>query len=690
MKLRIPQILFENKPLKWISLTTASLITLFVTSLIGVLLYCYIAGPPPLNNEQNTIFYAQDKRIIGEEHGGENRYWVELEEMSPAFIQATLLTEDKRFYDHFGFDVKRIVAAVIQDIKAMAKVQGASTITQQYARNLYLSHEKTWTRKIKEALYAARLEMFYEKDKILEGYLNTIYYGHGAYGIEAASRYYFDKHADEITLAEAALLTSIPKGPSYYSPYANLENAKARQSLILHNMKENKVITEDQYVTASQQSIKLAPQSETVVAQVAPYFQDRVMQEASRILELDAESIRSGGFHIYTSLKIPMQEELEKTVEENIDPKSDIQIGAISIHPETGGILAMVGGRSYTESPYNRAVQAKRMPGSTFKPFLYYAALENGYTPATTLLSKPTYFELEDGTVYEPSNYMGYYAYEPITLAQAIALSDNVYAVKTNVFLGEETLVETAERMGISSDLPAVPSLALGTASVSVQEMVGAYSVFANGGVEVKPHTIEKITDSYGHVVYERKKGKEKQVIDKDKAFVLAHLMTGMFDESLNDYMNVTGSSIADQLTRTYAGKSGTTNTDSWMIGFSPQVATGIWTGYDENKPITKIDDHQYAKDIWASYMESVHKDRPYKTFTPTDDVVGVYIDPDSGQLATPYCPHQRLAYFEKGSEPTTYCEHHFPGDAPEGSLPNPPDSEKEKEKKSWLYDLFF
>lgn len=690
MKLRIPQIFYKNKPVKWLSLSAASLITLFITSLIGVFLYCYVAGPPPLKNEQNTIFYAQNESVIGVEHGGENRYWIELEEMNPAFIQATLLTEDKRFYDHFGFDVKRIAAAVIQDIKAMAKVQGASTITQQYARNLYLSHEKTWTRKIKEALYAARLEMFYDKDEILEGYLNTIYYGHGAYGIEAASRFYFDKHASEITLSEAALLTSIPKGPSYYSPYTHLENAKARQNLILQHMKEKQVISEQEYASAKNASIRLAPRSEKVVAQVAPYFQDRVMQEASSILDLDAESIRSGGYHIYTSLKVSMQEELEKSVREKIDERSDIQIGAVSMNPETGGIMAMVGGRSYTESPYNRAVQAKRMPGSTFKPFLYYAALENGYTPATTLLSKPTYFELEDGTVYEPSNYNGYYAYEPITLAQAIALSDNVYAVKTNVFLGEETLVETAHRMGISSDLPAVPSLALGTASVSVQEMVGAYSLFANGGVEVKPHTIEKITDAYGHVVYERKQGDKKQVIDHDKAFVLAHLMTGMFDESLNDYMKVTGSSIADQLSRTYAGKSGTTKTDSWMIGFSPQVTTGIWTGYDDNEPIEKVEDHQYAKDIWASYMEAVHQEHPYKTFAPSDGVVGVYIDPDSGQLATPYCPHQRLAYFEEGSEPTTYCEHHFPGDAPEGSLPKPPNSDQEKEKKSWLYDLFF
>lgn len=653
---------FKNRilSLKGFGKVTAFSVLFVAVMISGFFLYCYSLGAPPLQNEQNTIVYDQNDKVIGVQHGLENRYWIELEDMSKSVVDATLQTEDRRFYDHFGFDLKRIAAAAIQDVKSMAKVQGASTITQQYARNLYLSHEKTWTRKIKEAIYAVRLEMFYEKDEILEGYLNTIYYGHGAYGIEAASRYYFKKHASDLTLPEAALLTAIPKGPSYYSPHTHYENAKKRQELILTNLKRANKISEQEWVAAKQASIQLAPQSQLATKQVAPYFQDLVMKEAMKKLDVDSEAIRSGGYHIYTTLHADMQKKLEKNIRYNMDSNTEIQIGAMSMDTKTGAILSLVGGQDYAASPFNRAVQAKRMPGSTFKPFLYYAALEHGYTPATTLMSRPTYFELEDGTVYEPSNYNGYYAYEPITLAQAIALSDNVYAVKTNVFMGEETLVKTAKRMGVESYLPPVPSLALGTASVSVKEMVKAYSQIANGGKEISPHTIKKITDAHGHVIYERKQKKPEQILHPGHTFVLTHLMTGMFDETLNDYMRVTGSSIASQLTRPYAGKSGTTRTDSWMIGFSPTVTTGIWTGYDKNRPIEKMREHQYAKDIWADYMEEIHQDQPYEAFSPPKGVSAVYIDPNNGKLATPYCVNHRIAYFVEGSEPEEYCDLHY------------------------------
>lgn len=666
MEQNLPRRNYKKILRKWIALPAATVCGLLVLSMSALLLYCYIAGAPSLQHQENTVFYSNAKEVIAVEHGLENRYWISLDDMPEHFIQATLQTEDRRFYNHFGFDLKRIAAAALHDLKAMSKVQGASTITQQYARNLYLSHEKTWMRKVKEAIYAMRLEMFYEKETILEGYLNTIYYGHGTYGIEAASRYYFHKKAEELTLSEAALLAAIPKGPSYYSPYTHYENAKQRQELILSNMVKGGIISKKEMNLAKQQRIKLASNPSRSKKDVAPYFQDLVMKEAMKKIDMDREEIKSGGLHIYTTLDVGKQHTLERTILDTMPSNSDMQVGALSMNPKSGAVLSLVGGRDYEESSFNRAVQAKRMPGSTFKPFLYYAALENSYTPATTLLSRPTYFELEDGSVYEPSNYNGYYAYEPITLAQAIALSDNVYAVKTNVYLGEEKLVDTAKRMGIKSDLPAVPSLALGTASVSVEEMVSAYSVIANGGQEVEPYTVEKITDAHGHVLYEKENKKKKQVINGALAFVLTHLMTGMFDESLNDYMQVTGSSIASDLTRNYAGKSGTTRTDSWMIGYSPSVTTGVWTGYDKNKPIEKIKEHQYAKDIWADYMEGVHGEQAFETFKPADGVVGVYIDPNSGHLATPYCPNQRLAYFVEGTEPTQYCDVHLP-DGSEG-----------------------
>jgi len=636
MEQNLPRRKYKKIIWKWFGLPTVTLIGLLVLSMASLLLYCYLLGAPSLKHQENTVFYSNSQEVMAVEHGLENRYWISLDEMSPEFIQATLQTEDR-----------------------------------------------------KEAIYALRLEMFYDKEKILEGYLNTIYYGHGAYGIEAASRYYFHKNADELTLSEAALLAAVPKGPSYYSPYSHFDNAKRRQELILSNMHKGGKISDKELLEAKQEPIKLASNPSSSKKDIAPYFQDLVMKEAMKKVDMDGEEIKSGGLHIHTTLDISKQQKLERTIRETMGTASEMQIGAMSMNPKTGAVLSMVGGRDYDESPFNRAVQAKRMPGSTFKPFLYYAALENGYTPATTLISRPTYFELENGSVYEPSNYNGYYAYEPITLAQAIALSDNVYAVKTNVFLGEETLVETAKRMGIESSLPAVPSLALGTASVSVKEMVSAYSLIANGGKEVDPYTIEKITDAHGHVLYEKEHNKKKQVIDPSLAFVLTHLMTGMFDESLNDYMRVTGSSIASNLTRTYAGKSGTTRTDSWMIGFSPKVTTGIWTGYDQNKVIEKMKEHQYAKDIWAEYMEGVHGDQAFEAFKPSDGVVGVYIDPNSGHLATPYCPNQRLAYFVEGTEPEQYCDVHIP-DGTEG-YENVEKKDKKKPKSmsdvlDWLF----
>ncbi|WP_235988922.1 transglycosylase domain-containing protein [Aquibacillus kalidii] len=676
----------KKRPVRWFLIATVAMVC-FIIGLVGAIFgYAYTLGPPPLTNQQNTVYYSASGDVIGEEHGLESRYWVELEDIDPKLVQATVMTEDQRFYDHNGFDYKRIVGAAIKDIKAMAMVEGASTITQQYARNLYLSHDKTWKRKLKEALYTIRLEMFYDKDKILEGYLNTIYYGHGAYGAEAASRYFFDSSSSNLSWANAALIAGIPKGPSYYSPFHNFENAKKRQEQILTNLANKGVITEEEKTAAINQKLALTEPKDRTVKTVAPYFQDVVFNELQQILDEDMESIRSGGYQVYTTLNVEDQKQFEKTVKETIDPSSEIQVGAIAMDPKTGAITSLIGGKNYKTSQFNRAVQAKRMPGSTFKPFLYYAALENGYTATTPLMSKPTNFQLADGKVYQPSNYNGYYADKPITLAQALALSDNIYAVKTNLYLDPKTLVNTAHRFGIDSELPAVPSLALGTASVSVEEMVSGYSMIANGGSSVEAHTIKKITDLKGNIIYEREKEKGKKVLDTKSTFILSNLMTGMFDESLNGYMRVTGASIADDLSRTYAGKSGTTQSDNWMIGFSPDLVTGVWTGYDNNQDIELVQEHHYAKDIWAAFMEAAHRDHPPSFFNAPDGVVGAYVDPVSGELATPYCEQHRLMYFEEGEEPTSYCSLHKPKDAKKEDEKQEPEK-NDKDSKNGLFD---
>lgn len=670
-----------NRKRMMIKLTTyASLFCLFCLG--TVLLMSYLLGPPHIGNDVTTQLLDHEGNPINtlaREHAT-------LPTISPHFIEATILVEDQHYYDHHGFDFRGIARAVIKNMKTKRLKEGASTISQQLARNLYLSHEKTWARKLKEAFFTIRLEMFYSKDTILSEYVNTIYYGHGAYGVEAASNVYFQKQAHELTLAEAAMLAGIPKGPTYYSPFNDLDSAVQRQHFILKRLLQTGKISEAEYYTAIHEQLDFS-EPYAMTETFAGYFNDFVWQEAEAILHDSRENLRMKGLTIHTTLHREMQEQLENTVEHDVLKNSELDIGVLSIDPETGAILQMVGGKNYTKSTFNRAVDAKRMVGSTFKTFLYYTALEHGYTATTMLQSEPTAFVIADEAIYEPSNFNDYYAYEPISLAQAIALSDNIYAVKTNLFLSPEVVARTTRKFGIHAELPHVPSLALGSASISLLEMVAGYGVIANGGLEVSTYAIDKITNQEGKIIYERKQQSDKQVLDPHKTFILIHLMTGMFDRRLNGYMEVTGSSIIDELSFAYAGKSGTTEMDSWMIGFSPRVVTGVWTGYDDNRPLQKLAEKALAKKIWAMTMENAHRDynKQDLTFEMPDGIVKRVVDVETGLLATVDCPVSRTTYFEKGTEPTQYCQVHLP--AVEKSKPSASDKDEPFYKR--LFDLF-
>lgn len=658
-----------------------------VLALAALILFSYakIQGPPPLHVPQTAIFYGSDGDVIAEAaHGGQNRYWVSLDEVSKPVIQAAIAVEDRRFYDHFGFDVRRIAGAALADLQAMAKVEGASTITMQYARNLYLNHDKTWMRKWKEALYTLRLEVNYSKDTILEGYLNTIYYGHSSYGIEAAAQYYFGKHANDLSIAEASMLAGIPKGPRYYSPFYNMENAQSRQKTVLNAMVAAGYITKAQADKAAAESLEFVQHSSTDDQErIAPYFKKAVERILKTELGLDEQTIQSSGLRIYTTLDKDIQQAAEKWVKETIPSESEIEVGFVAMDPRTGNVKAMIGGRNFEESPFNRAIQAKRQPGSTFKPFLYYSALRQGFSPSTEVSSEPATFTYGDGQKYSPSNYGDFYANDFITFAQALALSDNIIAVKTHMFIGMEHLVETAKKAGISSSLEEIPSLALGTKPVSVLEMVRGYSTFANGGYRVKPHFITKIVDHNGEVIYESEP-ERKQVLDPQTTFVLSHMMTGVFDESLNDYTSVTGRNINNYLQRQVAGKSGTTETDSWMIGFTPNLVAGVWTGYDKGEALEPVVDTGYSKNIWGHFMKDVLEGTPKKPFDPPKGVVGVYVDPQTGLLATNDCPDRRLTYYEKGTEPTQYCQEHVGHHKKKEKL-----QQGESEENSWIEKWF-
>ncbi|MFD3446756.1 transglycosylase domain-containing protein [Microbacteriaceae bacterium 4G12] len=677
------ELITREKTVKYIRafLIISMLLSLALAALLSIIiLAAKIAGPPPISVPQTSLFYANDDSIIGQSHTGQNRYWVGIDDVSPSIIDATITIEDQRFYNHHGFDFKRIAGAIIADVKAMAKVQGASTITQQYARNLYLDHDKTWKRKAMEALYTIRLEVNYSKKQILEGYLNTIYYGHGAYGIEAASRLYFNKHAKELSLAEASMLAGIPKGPSYYSPYAHENRAKQRQALILQEMQERGLITKQQAEDAKREKIALAPLNPHEMVEVAPYFQDAVQASLVNDLGIDEQMIQQGGLRVYTTLDTKLQALVEETVQHTIPTTTGIETAVVMTEPTTGEVKALVGGRNYEKSQFNRATQAYRQPGSTFKPFLYYAALEHGFTPATRLKSEYTTFKLSDGvSTYAPTNYNNYYANDFITMAQALAVSDNVYAVKTHLFLGEDMLVKTAKQFGIKSKLYAVPSLALGSSPVKPIEMVNAYGMFANGGKQISPIFIRRVVDREGTVLYDaRIEG--KQVLHEHNVFVMDEMMKGMFNSKFNGYATVTGQTIANKLTRPYAGKSGSTKTDSWMIGFTPQLVTGVWVGYDKEKDITQADEQRYAKDIWFHVMEEGLKDTEQQDFQKPSDVTAVDINPQNGKIATKGCPVSIKMYFAKGTEPTEYCMEHV--DSKEDFQST---IKKEKEKQSWF-----
>ncbi|MGN7938866.1 transglycosylase domain-containing protein [Virgibacillus sp. 6R] len=636
------------------------LVLVFLSTIIlSIVLYAKWQGPPSLTVPQSTIIYAGDGTKIGELHNGQKRYWVPLDEISDYVLQATVAIEDQSFFEHNGFDYKRIAGAALADLKAMAKVQGASTITQQYARNLFLHHGKTWERKAKEAFYTIRLEQNYSKEQILEGYINTIYYGHGVYGIEAAANYYFGKSAKDLSLAEAALLVGIPKGPSTYSPYVNQEKAEARQEIILKTMKNEGYITANQLDAALREELVYTKKESKQQKGIAPYFQDAVMESVADLLQIDEEAIQTQGLKIYTTLDITMQETAEKLMNSSIDQSSDIQAGFVALEPSTGHVKALIGGREYDKSPFNRATQAVRQPGSAIKPLLYYTAIENGFTPSTEMKSEPTTFKYDNGkATYKPSNYNGYYANDFITMLQAIALSDNIYAVKTHMFLGMDKLVKSGEQFGLKTKMKQIPSTALGTSPVRLIDLVNAYGILGNGGKKIEPTFVTKIEDASGKLIYKSSKEKE-QILDKQAAFVTTHMMTGMFDPKLNDYTSITGQTIASTLTREYAGKSGTTSTDSWMVGFSPQIVAGVWTGYDKGKSINLVQERSYAKKIWANFMEESLEDESVKAFRPPDGVVGVYINPASGKLATKDCPVRRLTYFVEGTEPTEYCKEH-------------------------------
>ena len=638
----------KKKTKKILKITLLPLLIIVLGNIIFYV-YCFLTPKLEINKSQSYYLYDNNSKLVF----GDND-WIPLNKISDDLINATISTEDKYFYKHIGFDYLRIGKAAITNIINKNKSEGASTITQQYARNLFLNFDKTWKRKIDEAILAGELEVHYTKKEILEGYLNTINYG-GVYGIESASKYYFDKSASNLSLAEAALLAGIPKSPNNYSPIKNYSKAKERQKIVLTMMKKNKVISEEEYQKALNENITIVGKSKESNIASVNYFKDSVLEELKSLKQIPSNIIETGGLKIYTTLDSEAQEDLENSVQKYINNEQELETSAIMMNPDTGGIMALIGGNNYNKSQYNRATNSKRQIGSTMKPILYYTALESGFTPSSSFTSEKTTFTFSEGKTYSPKNYNDKYAEGPISMAAAISYSDNIYAVKTHLFLGEDMLINTAKRIGITSKLTPIPSLALGTEEMSLMEITAAYSSFANQGYKINPHFIKKVEDSKGNILYENKEEKI-EVLNSSLTYILNEMLTYTYNKNFIDYNYPTLISLLPNITHKYAIKSGTTDTDLLIMGYNKNAVLGVWTGYDDNKKIDSTK-YSYHKNIWIDTMESYFKNHEAQWYDIPDNVVGVLVNPITGTLIDDNAEKKEMFFYIKGTEPTTNNE---------------------------------
>ncbi len=618
--------------------------------ILGFSLYGYsrVSSKLEIKNANNISLYDKDGNLFFMGNG--TSQWISLDDISKYLIDATISTEDKNFYSHFGFDFLRILKAGWVNITSGKTKQGASTISQQYVKNLFLDFDKTWERKWNELWLTLNMEIHYSKDEILEGYLNTINYGHGMYGVENASQFYFNKSAKDLTLAEAAILVGIPKSPSNYSPIVNFELSKSRQKMVLSGMVKNGYITEEEMEEAYNQELTIIGKKNSINLSTLMYYHDAVLNELENIDDIPTSFLDTGGLKIYTALDLNAQSILEEKMNDNLKDNDKIQANAIMMDPDTGAIIALVGGRDYSTSQYNRAISSKRQVGSVMKPILYYSALENGFTSSTCFTSEETTFTFSNNQNYSPKNANEVYGNKPISLAAAIAYSDNVYAVKTHIFLGEESLVNMAMRLGISSPMAEVPSLALGTSEMNILELTSAYAAFANEGYKVNPHLITRVEDNNGNVLYEVDDVKES-ILNPSLVYILNNLLTSTYDSTFIDYNYPTVLAIASKLSRKYSIKSGTTATDSWTVGYNPDIITTVWVGYDDSSNISSSD-YMYTKDIWADTMEAYLKDRENVWYDMPDNIVGVMVDPISGLPVDDSSKKKKVLYYLKGTEP--------------------------------------
>ncbi len=603
--------------------------------------------------------YSDSNRLLAE-FFLENRTPVALEDVPEMLIKALIATEDTRFYSHSGIDSRGIVRALFRNIRAGKILEGGSTLTQQLAKVLFLTPERSYTRKLKEMALALRIEQHYTKREILSMYLNQIYFGSGAYGVEAAAQIYFGKSAKDLNLAECALLAGLPRSPKYYSPFKSPENARSRRAYVLNRMVSAGIITGQQAEEA-----KKTPLPVQIAARAggpSPYFVEYVRQKVEE--RFGSSILYTGGLNVYTSINNDLQRYAEEAVAAGLakikTPRgtaksSPLQAALIAIEPSTGCIRAMVGGRDYSQSQFNRALQALRQPGSAFKPIIYAAALERGFGPSDLLDDSPLTIRLDQKKTWSPENFTHTYQ-GSVTLRTALAQSLNVPTVRLLEKVGIDETIQYARRLGIRSPLAPYPSLALGSSDVTLAELTSAYAVFANHGIKLGPVSILMITDSTGRVLYMNDDVPE-QVMSPETAYLITSLLRGVIERG-------TGWK-ARELGRPAAGKTGTTNDyrDAWFIGYTPSLIAGTWVGYDDQESIgPKETGAHVALPIWLEFMKKAHAEQPPEDFSVPGGIIFKQVDPKTGLLSTENCKLSIREAFLPGTEPRRYCDEIAPG----------------------------
>ncbi|MDO9566629.1 MAG: PBP1A family penicillin-binding protein [Candidatus Desulfaltia sp.] len=600
-----------------------------------------------------TRIYSADKKVLAELFV-EKRDPVLLKDI-PCFLkEAIVVTEDRSFYKHSGVDLKGILRAATKDILAGEFVEGASTITQQLAKTLFLTSKKTLLRKIKEAVLAFQLERRYTKDEILQMYLNQVYFGSGAYGVESAARIFFGKPAKDLSLSECALIAAMPKAPSRYSPLINKELALKRRNIVLKQMKDTGIITASACDEALKEPVVAGEQSKKESG--AGYFVEYVKGFLEEVI--GSARLYKGGLTVYTTLSFKLQKAAEDAVANGLialearmksrGVKDPYPQGAlIALDVRTGGILAMVGGRDFSKSPFNRAVSAGRQSGSAFKPVVYAYAIEQGFPQNMMMLDAPIAFKgAKNGKDWTPENFSGKYMGE-ITLRTALAVSENIPAVRLIEMLGSDSVARFSRNLGIESPLSTDLSLALGTSETTLIELTSAYAVFPNSGERIEPFGATEVHDGNGRIVWQVKPQK-RAVMSRAGAAIMTDMLSTVIQEGTGRKARV--------IERPVAGKTGTTNQykDALFIGFSPSIATGVWVGRDVNKTLGDLETGSMAAlPIWIEFMTQSLADSPFQYFDIPDDVIKVRIDPVTGLRASDNSTHTATALFKKGTEPT-------------------------------------